>query len=219
MEMERGGIARENAQARARGLSYGQWVGAAYYPVTILQVLPDGGKILRTAAVPEPVVPMVPVEAPKKKAKKPVSVKPERKCVICGRVLGRYQRKYCSDECDRKAAKERYATQERKPYVSTAVREDRPCAVCGKLMLRVTRQQRYCSEACSAEGNRQRQRDYRQANAQEPKVRICRVCGTQIEGKGTKYCTNCAASENARRQRERNRARQKVRNMGAAPKE
>lgn len=210
MEMERGSIAEENAQARARGLSYGQWVGAVYYPVTILQVLPDGGRIIRTAAVPEPVMPVVLAEEPKEKAKKPVSVKPERKCIICGRVLGQYQRKYCSDECDRKAAKERYAAQKHKPYVSTAIREDKPCAVCGKMMLQVTRQQRYCSPECHAEGKRRLQRDYRQASAQEPKARFCRVCGTQIEGRGIKYCTRCAASENARRQRERNRARRRI---------
>ena len=207
MKMERGSIATENAQARARDMSYGQWVGAKYYPVTILQVLPDGAMNLRTAAVPEPVMPMVPVEEPKKKAKKPANRKPERKCVVCGGVLGQYQRKYCSDECDRKAQKERYAAKERKPYVSTAAREDRPCAVCGNMMLKALRQQRYCSPACKAEGTRQIQLAYKQANGQGPKVRICRVCGIRIEGKGIKYCTKCAAAENARRSRERKRAR------------
>ena len=152
MRMERGSIPLVNAQGRARGMSYGQYVGAVYYPVVIVEVLPDGGEIQRTAAVPEAARPVATVAAAQEVRKKPVSKKEGRKCVICGGELGPYQRKYCSDDCSRQAAKERYDSAERKPYVSAAKREDRPCAVCGKLMVQVTGQKKYCSAKCSRLG-------------------------------------------------------------------
>ena len=64
MVMERGSIGPVNAEARARGMSYGQYVGAVYYPVVIVEVLPDGGEIQRTAAVPEAVAPVEALRIP-----------------------------------------------------------------------------------------------------------------------------------------------------------
>lgn len=210
MEMERGSTAEVNAAARSRRMSYGQYVGAVYYPVTILQVMPDGSRILRTAPVPEPVAVAEPVvrEAPKVRTVR-AKQKPERKCAVCGNVLGRYQRKYCSDECSRKPTQKRYAEKERKPYVSTAVREDRPCAVCGKMMLQVTRPKKYCSVICNAAGTVANQRRYREANFQ---ARYCQICGERIEGQGIKYCAACAKYDRKRRRREydRNKRRKKA---------
>ena len=197
MVMERDSIPRMNAEGRARRMSYGQYVAAAYYPVVIVEILPDGGKIQRTAALPEPVAAVEPVgqmAQNRKPAKKPVSVKPGRKCAICGSELGRYQRKYCSDDCARKAAKAQYAAKERKPYVSTAKREDRPCAVCGKLMIQVAGKKKYCSADCKQAGTRELQKAYR-AQYDEPKARYCQICGVRIEGNRWKYCDNCAGAE------------------------
>ena len=176
----------------------------------LLQVMPDGSRILRAAPVPEPVMAERPVgvtEKPRKeKAAKP---KKERQCVVCGKVLGRYQRKYCSDGCEDKVKKERYKAAPRGPYVSTAVREDRPCAVCGKMMLQVTQGKKYCCPDCRAEGLRQGQRRYREANFQ---ARYCQICGERIEGQGIKYCASCAEYDRKRRRREydRNKRRKKA---------
>lgn len=197
MVMEQGSIAQVNSEARARGMSYGQYVAACYYPVVIVEVLPDGGEIQRTAAVPEAVAgAAVTVAREVRKAgpeKRPVSKKAGRKCVICGGELSQYQRKYCSDECDRQAAKARYDAGERKPYVSTAKREDRPCAVCGKLMVQVLGGKKYCSEECKRLGTRAVQREYKERTAPKQE-RYCQICGIRIEGAKRKYCGNCAGA-------------------------
>ena len=182
-----------NAQARARGMSYGQYVAACYYPVVIVEVLPDGGEIQRTAAVPEAVAPVEAVQVAQKVRKKPVVKKAGRKCVICGGELGPYQRKYCSDDCSRKAVKERYDSKERKPYVSTAKRADRACAVCGKLMVQVVAQKKYCSAECNRLGVQALQKDHRERN-KEVKERYCLICGIRIRGNRWKYCDNCGGA-------------------------
>ena len=219
MVMERGSIAPVNAEARARGMSYGQYVGAAYYPVVIVEELPDGKEIRRTAAVPEAVT-MEPVEAVQvapEVRKKPVSKKEGRKCVICGGELGRYQRKYCSDECSRKAVKARYDAGERRPYVSTAKREDRACAVCGKLMVQVVAQKKYCSAACNRLGVQALQKDHRERN-KEVKERYCQICGIQIRGNRWKYCDNCggAASSAVKKAYNREYKRRKAKEAAIA---
>ena len=206
MEMERNSTAEVNAAARSRRMSYGQYVGAAYYPVTILQVMPDGSRILRTAPVPEPVMAerplgVDPVERPRKE-KKPAKPKVERKCVVCGKVLARYQRKYCSDGCEDQVKKERYKAAPRGPYVSTAVREDRSCAICGKMMIQATRDRKYCSPDCKAEGVRRKQREYQKKNAV---ARYCTVCGDEIQGLGRIYCTKCARAGYRRKSQKRMR--------------
>lgn len=215
--MERNSIAPVNAQARARGMSYGQYVGAVYYPVVIVEVQSDGKEIRRTAAVPEAVQIVAPVAAAQEPRKKPVSKKEGRKCVICGGELGRYQRKYCSDECSRKAVKERYDSQERKPYVSTAKREDRPCAVCGKLMVQVMAQKKYCSAACNRLGVQALLKDYRERN-KEVKERYCQICGIRIGGAGWKYCDNCggAASSAVKKAYNREYKRRKAKEAAIA---
>ena len=206
MEMERGSIPQVNAAARSRRMSYGEYVGAAYYPVTIVQVMPGGGRILRTAPVPEPVmaerpVGVDPAERPWKE-KKPAKPKVERQCVVCGKVLGRYQRKYCSDGCEEQVKKERYKAAPRGPYVSTAVREDRPCAICGRVMAQVTQGKKYCSPDCKAEAGRRQQREYQKKNAV---ARYCTVCGDEIQGSGRIYCPKCTGEGYRRKARERMR--------------
>ena len=220
MVRERGSIALVNAQARARGMSYGQYVAARYYPVVIVEVLADGKEIRRTAAVPEAVtVEPVAVRPDERKGqqKKPVSKKEGRKCVICGGPLSQYQRKYCSDECDRKAAKERYDSKERKPYISTAKREDRPCAVCGKLMVQVVAQKKYCSAACNRLGVRALNKAYWEQN-REVKERYCQICGIRIRGNRWKYCDNCggAASSAVKKAYNREYKRRKAKEAAIA---
>ena len=185
-------------------------MGAAYYPVTIVQVMPDGSRILRTAPVPEPVMAERPVgadPAERTRKEKPPKPKKERQCVVCGRVLGRYQRKYCSDGCEDQVKKERYKAAPRGPYVSTAVREDRPCAICGKMMTQVTRDRKYCSPDCRDEGLRRGQREYREQHA-APKY--CTVCGDEIQGLGRIYCSKCTRAGYLRQARERERKRRMV---------
>lgn len=219
--MERGSIAPVNAEGRARGMSYGEYVAAVYYPVVIVEVQADGKEIRRTAAVPEAVAgAAVTVAQEVRKAgpeKKPVNKKAGRKCVICGGELSRYQRKYCSDECGQVAAKERYDSKERKLYISTAKREDRACAVCGKLMVQVAGNKKYCSAECNRVGTRDLQKAYRAAN-EEPKERYCQICGIRIEGTRWKYCDNCAGAESERRMREyqRNYKRKKAKEAAFA---
>ena len=217
MVMERGSIAPVNAEARSRGMSYGQYVSAVYYPVAIVEVQADGKEIRRTAAVPEAVAPVEAVAAPQEVRKKPVSKKEGRKCVICGGELGRYQRKYCSDDCSRKAVKERYDSKERKTYVSTAKREDRPCAVCGKLMVQVTGQKKYCSAECNRLGVQTLNKAYREQN-KEVKERYCQICGIRIGGTRWKYCDNCAGagSEGHKRTYQREYRRRKAKEAAIA---
>lgn len=215
--MERGSIAPVNAEARARGMSYGQYVGAVYYPVVIVEVQADGKENRRTAAVPEAVAPAEAVQVAQKVRKKPVVKKAGRKCVICGRELGPYQRKYCSDDCSRKAVKERYDSKERKPYVSTAKREDRPCAVCGKLMVQVVAQKKYCSAACNRLGVRALNKAYWEQN-REVKERYCQICGIRIRGNRWKYCDNCggAASSAVKKAYNREYKRRKAKEAAIA---
>lgn len=217
MVMERGSIAPVNAQARSRGMSYGQYVGAVYYPVVIVEVLPDGGEIQRTAAVPEAVQPVATVTAPQEVRKKPVAKKEGRKCVICGGELGRYQRKYCGDDCSEKAVKAQYAAKERKPYVSTAKREDRACAVCGKLMVQVVAQKKYCSAGCNRLGVQALNKAYWERN-REVKERHCQICGIRIGGTRWKYCDNCAGagSEDHKRAYQREYRRRKTKEAAIA---
>ena len=208
MEMERGSIPQVNAEARSRRMCYGEYVGAAYYPVTIVQVMPGGGRILRTAPVPEPVTAERPLGADPveqlQKEKKPEKPKKERQCVVCGRVLGRYQRKCCSDGCADQVKKERYKAAPREPYVSTTVREDRPCAICGRVMTQVTRGKKYCSPDCKAEAGRRQQREYQKKNAV---ARYCTMCGDEIQGLGRIYCPKCTGEGYRRKSRERERKR------------
>ena len=51
--MARDSIGAMALEGLKRGMSYGQYVAARYYPVRICQVQADGNTILRSAAVPE----------------------------------------------------------------------------------------------------------------------------------------------------------------------
>lgn len=209
-EMVRDSISELALEGAKRGMSYGQYVAARYYPVTVAERLPDGAVILRTAALP----PMVPgwekarermrrrgVDGPVKN-NRPKKEKAPRLCVVCGEPLGRYQRKYCGDGCRVKgvAAQGRRANGYKK-----APRVDRPCAVCGKLMRGVLKQQKYCGPMCRSIGSGNLQRAWHTAHPEEKKERYCQVCGIRIEGSAYKYCPNCVVAERARQNRERNR--------------
>ena len=208
-EMERGTISEMDLEGQKRGMSYGQYVAARYYPVTILEKLPDGAVILRTAALP-PIVPgwekarermrrrvgdgACRSSKPQKKAK------PGRLCVVCGKPLGPYQRKYCGDGCRVKGLEDKGRNEN---GYKPAKRVDRPCAVCGKLMRGVLEQQKYCGPQCRMLGNYRKQREWAAANPPEKKERYCQVCGIRIpDGGGYKYCPNCVVVE---RNRDRHR--------------
>ena len=206
-KMERGTISEMALEGRKRGMSYGQYVAARYYPVTVEEKLPDGAVILRTAALP-PVVPgwekarermrRRSVDGPVR-SNRPKKEKSGRKCVVCGEILGPYQRKYCGDGCRVKLMEAQGRND--KGY-KKALREDKPCAVCGKLMREVLPSQKYCGGKCRDIGNYRKQREWAAAHPEEKKERYCRVCGIRIEGSGYKYCPNCAVVE---RNRDRHR--------------
>ena len=195
-EMERGTISEMGLEGKKRGMSYGQYVAARYYPVMIVEKLPDGGQLVRRAALP-PVVRgweeaidrhrRRSVDGPVR-SNRPKKEKPGRKCVVCGEPLGQYQRKYCGDGC---RVKKLQAEGRGSKGYKKAPRVDRPCAVCGKLMRGVLEQTRYCGPQCRMIGNYRRQREWQAAHPVEPEVRYCRVCGIRIEDNGYKYCPNC----------------------------
>lgn len=196
-EMERGTISEMALEGQKRGMSYGQYVAARFYPVTVVQVLPDGGEIVRSAALP-PIVPGW--EKARERMRRRVgdgvcrSSKPQkkpkagRKCVVCGESLGPYQRKYCADGCRIKHMEAQGRND--KGYKKTQ-RVDKPCAICGKLMRGVLPTQKYCGPQCRLLGNHRKQREWAAANPPEKKERYCQVCGIRIEDGGYKYCPNC----------------------------
>ncbi len=206
--MERGTISEQAVQGRMRGMSYGQYVAARFYPVTVERPLPDGGVIRREQALP----PLLPGAeelaaaccnrgtAGSERAAKRKKEVVRRYCVVCGGLLRGNYRKYCSEECREAAKKERAV-----PPVSraTAVREDKPCAVCGAVMYGAVRGKRYCGPECRKVGTARLQREYREAHPEPRKPRFCRICGVRIEGSGLKYCSGCTKAETARRNRER----------------
>lgn len=210
-EMERGTISELALEGQKRGMSYGQYVAARFYPVTVEQKLPDGAVILRRAALP-PIVPgWEQVQARMRRragdgicrSNKPQKkTKPGRQCVVCGEALGPYQRKYCCDGCRAKSLAARGCND--KGY-KKAPRVDKPCAVCGKMMRAVLPTQKYCGPMCRGIGNARKQREWLTDHPTEKQDRYCRNCGIRIEGLGRKYCPNCAGAERARRNRERNR--------------
>lgn len=208
-EMERGTISELALEGQKRDMSYGQYVAARYYPVTVVEKLPDGGEIVRSAALP----PIVPGwervkdrflrrvgDGPVKRSGAQKKPKPGRKCVVCGEVLGPYQRKYCGDGCRVKGLEDKGRNEN---GYKPAKRVDRPCAVCGKLMRGVLEQQKYCGPQCRMLGNYRKQREWAAANPPEKKERYCQVCGIRIpDGGGYKYCPNCVVVE---RNRDRHR--------------
>lgn len=195
-EMERGTISALALEGQQRRMSYGQYVAARFYPVTVVEELPDGGEIVRRAALP-PIVPgweqarermrRRSVDGPVR-SNQPKKEKPGRKCVVCGEALGRYQRKYCGTGCQAKsmAAQGRSAKGYRK-----VTRVDKSCEVCGQLMQGVLPTQKYCCRRCREIGNYRKQREWLAAHPVEPEARYCRVCGIRIEDNGSKYCPNC----------------------------
>ena len=207
-EMVRDSISELALEGQKRGLSYGQYVAARFYPVTVVEELPDGGKIVRSAALP-PIVPgwekarermrRRSVDGPVR-SNQPKKEKPGRQCVVCGEPLGRYQRKYCGDGCRVKSM----AAQGRSPKgYQKAPRVDKPCEVCGKLMQGVLSTQKYCCRQCRDIGNYRKQREWIAANPPEKKDRYCQVCGIRIEDGGYKYCSKCVVVERERHNRER----------------
>lgn len=204
-EMERGTICEMDLQGRIRGMSYGQYVAAKYYPVTVVEELPGGGEIVRRAALPE-VLPGYEETAARIRSAdapaRPKKPKRERLCAVCGSSLPEGKKKYCSEECKEEAAEDR--KRRRRAAGIPAERVDKPCTVCGRIMRQVLKAHVYCSPECRRLGNNRRQREWNARNASAPKApRHCRICGTAIEGGGYKYCPDCAAAENARRNRER----------------
>lgn len=208
--MERGSIDEQALEGLKRGMSYGRYVAARFYPVEIVQFAPDGAKTVRSAPVPEVTPGWEETAARHRKRsvdgpcrsveKKAVEEKKLRYCVVCGEQLRGKYRKYCSEECRKEAKKSRPPAPSH--YVPVD-RQDRPCKVCGKLMIQPARDQSYCSPECRKTANREKSRLWQQAHRPERKPRICTVCGQEIEGSGIKYCAECAEAEIARRNRER----------------
>lgn len=91
--------------------------------------------------------PQLPV--PKPEPEKPVEAEQDAVCVFCGKMYIRNHgcRKYCSDECLKKAARAR----ERNYYIKKHGEiKEVPCDECGKLFLPVNRRQIYCCQRCAS---------------------------------------------------------------------
>ena len=217
MKMDRDSIPQMNALGRARGMSYGEYVAAAYYPVVILEELPGGEQVERWASLPHAQgAPEMPAEPRRRPEKKPVSKAPGRKCAVCGAELKPNQRKFCSDECKTKEGKRRYYERNRYKYVA-AERSDKPCAVCGNLMTGAIRGKKYCSEACRRTAQLQIQAEHRRARAKQRPPRYCQLCGVQVEGAVRKYCPNCSGvDEEQKREYQRNYKRRMAKVRAAA---
>lgn len=195
-EMVRDSISELDLEGQKRGMSYGQYVAARFYPVTVVEELPDGGKIVRSAALP-PVVPGWEEEFDRRrrrsvdgpvKTNRPRKGKPARLCVVCGGELGPNQRRYCSDDC--RVQKMMAEGRSEKGYM-LVTRVDKTCIVCGKPMQGVLGLQKYCSPKCRNQNKYRAMRGWREANPTEREPRYCQVCGIRIEDGGHKYCRNC----------------------------
>lgn len=223
-EMARGSIGAMALEGLKRGMSYGQYVAARYYPVRICQVQADGSTILRSAAMPE-VLPgweetvarrrsrCVDGKVRRSRAKKPKPEKAEqaatgRKCAVCGAELGSGQRLYCGEVCKKKASSQRYYQRKKAGLVKLPPRVERvtrECGVCGRSFETAMPHQKYCGAECSERaryvGNKLR---WLAELEQRPK-KHCIACGVELVGRQIKYCTVCADRERARQNRERNR--------------
>ena len=223
-EMARDSIGEMALEGLKRGMSYGQYVAARYYPVRIHQVQADGSTILRSAAVPE-VLPgweetvarrrsrCVDGKGRRRRAKKPEPQQAEkaatgRKCAVCGAELGSGQRLYCGEVCKKKASSQRYYQRKKAGLVKLPPRVERvtrECGVCGKSFETAMPMQKYCGAECSKRaqyaGNKLR---WLAELEQRPKKHRI-ACGVELEGRAQKYCPTCAKAERARYQRERNR--------------
>ena len=213
--MERGSIPLQKARARARGMSYGQYVAAAYYPVVIVEPVAGGELIVHRAAVPE-VLPgrrepgrrKVGADRSGGAADPAQKEGTGRKCAVCGGSLEEGQRTYCGEVCKKKAASQRYYQRKKAGKIKLPPRvvyERRVCAVCAQEFEPVQKHQRYCCKACSQralhEGNRQR---WEKEKLQQPK-KHCIACGAELVGRQIKYCAGCSIKEKNRQNRERNR--------------
>lgn len=213
--MERDSIPLQKARARARGMSYGQYVAARYYPVVIVEPVAGGEHIVHRAAVPE-VLPgrREPVQRNGGADRSGGAEDPAqkegtgRKCAVCGVELEEGKRTYCGEVCKKKAASQRYNQRKKAGQIKLPpklVLEPRECAVCGQRFEPVTRHQKYCGQACSLralrEGNRLR---WVAEKELKPKKR-CIACGAELSGRQIKYCAGCSIREKNRQNRERNR--------------
>ena len=218
--MERGSADAVALEATARNTTYGQWVAARYYPVVIVQELPDGSRVERRAALPEVVDGWEEkiqrhrrrsVDGPCRSNRPPAPPKAAvRRCAACGRGLGRYQRKYCSEECRADWIKKEKGVDLKGVRIS--VRVDKPCAVCGRMIEKATASQKYCSGECRRIGLKKTQQEWHQAHPPAPRPpRFC-GCGAEITTGGWKYCAECARKvKSARWARQNEQRRRKKR--------
>ncbi len=187
--------------ARRCGMSYGQYVAARYYPVIIVEELPDGGKIERRAAMPEGIGDGTAAEPMVRKAEPVRKKKPERLCVVCGHPLRGNYRKYCSEECREGVEKVR-KNETAKKWYKPVERMDKPCAICGRVMAGTTENRKYCGALCRKLGAASVQKAWRMANPEAKPERYCEICGVRLEGLARKYCPNCSGAAH----KERNKA-------------
>lgn len=214
--MERDSIPLQKARAAARGMSYGQYVAARYYPVVIVEPVAGGEPIVHRAAVPE----VLPgrrepgrrnggadrsggAEEPEQKKRT------GRKCAVCGGEMDPGKKLYCSEECKKKASSKRYYQRKKDGLVKLPPRMpvvEKECAVCGRKFRTAMRHQKYCGSECSDRATKNGNRLRWMAEKEQMPKRQCIACGAELSGRQIKYCAGCSIKEKNRQNRERNRA-------------
>jgi len=140
-----------------------------------------------------------------KKAIKRKENRSNKKCVVCGKPLPRYQHKYCSSECQYNLKGYRQQS-----YSLNHIGDTKICAYCGKEFIFKGTNHKYCSKDCLVEVNRERAREYARAHRKEyvrtPKKertrtrRVyeryepnrCQYCGGVLVGDKFVICSECA---------------------------
>lgn len=109
-----------------------------------------------------------------------------RKCVVCGKEFQtcKPNRKYCSEECKRKAArdkeKERKAAARKKMGRHPRFGMHRKtCDFCGHEFVALSAKGRYCSQECRDKVHLQRKFERRKKEHPEL-VRVCPCCGKEF---------------------------------------
>lgn len=214
--MPRDSVAMMELEGRKRGMSYGQYVAAAYYPVIIVEPV-EGGENIRRAKLP-PVMPeweeaerlmrSWDADGKGRKAsgsKKAPAVDRMRTCAECGQEFEgtSHNSKYCGEECRRRATSRQYRERKRGGLVrqQKAQRKVRECGMCGRAFETANPLQKYCGAECSAQATRIGNRLRWLAEFEQRPKKHCMVCGRELQVRQIKYCADCAIVERKRQQR------------------
>lgn len=140
-----------------------------------------------------------------------------KKCAYCSKDFTprNLNRKYCSEECSKRAERDKDKLRKRKHTAQNPVIVS--CVVCGKPFAKKAAVV-CCSKACSAEHKKLKGAEYRKAHAKNHDERICPVCGTKFiaANKNNRYCSS-TCKKKYRAVRDLQRAKERFANANAHP--